>query len=296
MKYVRNHWHGAQPLLWSLWINLVLLRTAILFSDRFTLPPFIPVRSDAIVATVIFCVLCHGIIYPWQIVGVLRAIKGQEGGINSDVWVWVTYLAITTSLAFTLLSLLVSYQSLTTDKFIVEDPLALEKARASQYSLSISPNGKRILFNGIVELGLRQNLSNLLDQNPSVTGIVLNSDGGQVYEGRGIAQMIKSRGLNTYVFGSCKSACATLFIGGLKRQLGKAGKIGFHQYGIDLRFPVPLYDLEGEQEKESAFYRLQGISDDFLRRAFKLTHQEIWFPSHAELLSAGVIHNVIEQQ
>ncbi|MBT5082433.1 MAG: hypothetical protein HOK21_08095 [Rhodospirillaceae bacterium] len=295
MNYVRNHWQGGQSLLWSLWINLVLIRTVILFSDRFALPPYIPIRSDAIVATVVFCLLCHGIIYPWQIVGLLRAIKRQEGGINSDTAAWIAYLAIAGSLVFTLLSLLVSYQSLTADKFVVEDPLALEKARASQYTLRVSPNGRQIHISGSLALGSGDKLSDLLDQNRAVTDIVLRSDGGHVYAGRRIAYLINSRLLNTYVYGSCKSACATAFIGGAKRHLGRAAKLGFHQYGIDLRFPLPLYDLEAEQEKEIRFYRLQGISEDFLGRVFKSSHQEIWFPTHKELLNAGVIHDIVEE-
>jgi hypothetical protein len=295
MSYIRNHWQGKHSLLWSLWLNLLLIRTLILFSDQFTLPPYISTRAEALTATIIYCVLCHGIVYPWQVVGLLRSIKRHEGEVASSAWAWVAYLAIIASLVFTLLGIAFSFQSLTPDKFTVENPLALEEARAKQYSLTIGPDGKRIYLSGIFALGITDKLSALLKQNPQVRDIVLSSDGGHVYEGRGAAHLIRARELNTYVHGICKSACATAFIGGKSRNIGRGAKLGFHQYGLELRFPIPLYDLEGEQKKDIEFFRRQGISEHFLNSVFDSSHEEIWYPSHTELLDAGIVHRIVDE-
>jgi len=288
-----KHWRGESALPWALGINLVLLRILILWSDQYTLPPYIPARAEALAATIVFCILCHGVIYPWQVVGVLRAIKRRNGGVNFNVWVWAAYLSLMASLVFTLLGLFSAYQSLLPERFIVEDPLALEKARANQYTLRLGPDGRRIYVSGTFALGLTEKLSALLAQNPGVTDIVLQSDGGQVYEGRGVAHLIKNRGLNTFVTGVCKSACATAFIGGRQRNLGPRGKLGFHQYGLELNFPTALYDLKGEQDKEIKFYRGQGITGPFLDRVFSSAHKDIWFPNQNGLLKAGVVHKII---
>jgi hypothetical protein len=294
MGYIRNHWRGDQSLLWSLGINLVLIRTLVLYSDQFTLPPHIVERPDAIIATLVFSGLCHGVVYPWQIVGLLRACERQTNGINSGVWVWVSYCALVISFIFTLLALFGAYQSLSPEKFIVEDPLALQHARESQYSLNVGDDGSRIYVEGLLALGITDKLRDLLDQNPNVTGIVLKSDGGQVYEGRGAAHLFKQRNLTTFVFETCNSACATAFIGGVKRLIGPSAKLGFHEYGLELWYPIPLFNLKEEQQKELAFYRLQNIDEDFLKRAFSSPHKDIWYPPHDELVKAGIVHQITD--
>ena len=282
-------------MLWSLGVNLILIRILILHTDQYTLPPHIGERSDAVVATLIFGVICHGVVYLWQTVGLLRACERRSGGINSGIWVWTSYMAIIVSLVFTLLGIFGSYQSLSAESFRANDPFALEHARANQYELSLDSTGTRVSIKGVLALGMTDKLRNLLDQNPDVSGVVLNSDGGQVYEGRGVAQLIKRRTLNTYVFDICKSACATAFIGGTRRSIGTDAKLGFHKYSLELWYPIPLFDLKEEQEKEVSFYRQQNISENFLTKVFTSAHQDIWFPDHKELLEAGVIHHIVDK-
>ncbi len=292
MFYIRSHWRGNQSLLWSLGVNLILVRIVIIYSDKFTLPPYVPDRDDAILLSALFALTCHGMIYPWQVVGLIRASERPTASIYSSVWIWCSYIAITVTVVFTLLSLFNAYQSLSVDKFNVEDPLALEKARRGQYSLVLSADGTRIQVSGIMALGMTEDLTTMLDQNPKVTGIDLRGEGGYVYEGRAAAHLIRNRGLTTYVSAICKSACATAFIGGRERTIGLQGKLGFHQYALELRFPLPLFDLKGEQEKDLAFYRRQKISESFLSRIFKTPHEKIWFPDSRELLAAGVVHYI----
>lgn len=288
MNYIRSHWRGELPLLYALGINLILLRGLIVYGDRYTLPPYITERLDALIVTITYVILCHVIIFPWQLIGLLRTIERQVSGIHASLQTWVSYMAILASLVFTFLSIANSFQSLTSDKFIIENPFKMEQDRASKYALTVIENGTRINVSGSFEFGITENLGKLLGRHSTVTGLVLESDGGQVYEGRGMALLIQQRQLNTYVFGICKSACATAFIGGAKRYLGRQAKLGFHQYGLELKFPIPLYDVEAEQQKEIAFYRAQGIAEAFLKRVFASPHSEIWFPGNEELITAGV--------
>lgn len=295
MNYIRSHWRGEQSLLWSLGVNLILVRIVIIYSDKFTLPPFVGDRQNAILLSVLFGLTCHGLIYPWQVVGLIRASERPIASIYSNVWIWCSYIAITATVVFTLLSLLNAYQSLLVDKFIFEDPLALEKARRGQYSLVLSADGTRIQVSGIIAIGMTEDLTTLLDRNSQVTNIDLQGEGGHVYEGRAAAYLFKNRGLSTNVYAICKSACATAFIGGKKRTIGTEAKLGFHQYALELRFPIPLYDLKGEQEKDLTFYRQQKISETFLSRIFESPHDKIWFPDPSELLAAGVVHHIVDQ-
>jgi len=295
MNYIRTHWRGEQLVAWSLGVNLVLIRVFVLYCDQYTLPPYVLERADAIVASVIFGVVCHGVVYPWQVIGLVRACERRSGGIHSGVWAWSSYLAIIVSLVFTLLGIFGTYQALRADKFTVDDPLALEHARASQYVLSLEPTGKLVHIKGTMALGMTEKLKTMLDHNPDISGVVLSSEGGQVYEGRGVARLIRQRNLATYVFDMCSSACATAFIGGTERTLGARAKLGFHQYGLELWYPIPLFNLKEEQQKEISFYRQQNIAESFLSKVFRSKHEDIWFPDHNKLLDAGVVHHIITE-
>ena len=79
MRYIRDHWQGKHALIYALLINLIGLRALILFADRYTLPPFIADRIDALMATILFIILGHGGVFVWQVVGVLRATEAKKG-------------------------------------------------------------------------------------------------------------------------------------------------------------------------------------------------------------------------
>ncbi|MBT6096103.1 MAG: hypothetical protein HOH04_14560 [Rhodospirillaceae bacterium] len=295
MKYIRDHWHGDHSLHWSLWVNLVLIRVLIFYADRFTLPPYLIERPDALLATIVFMIISHCVIYPWQIVGLLRASERQSMGINSSIWQWASYMAIVISLVFTLISLFGAYQILSVGQFSGDKTDSLEQDRADQYALRLSADGSLVHIQGIFALGITEKLEALLDRAPEVSGIVLHSDGGHIYEGRGSAYLIKRRRLDTYVYDVCKSACTTVFIGGKRRFIGARAKLGFHQYGLEQRYVMPRMDLEQEQKKDISFYRQQSIAEDFLTKAFKAQHRDIWFPSVTALLDAGVVHKIVDE-
>lgn len=292
--YIRNHWSGSQSLFRSFWINLILLRLAIVYLERFTRPPFIVEPKVAITATIAFFVVCQLVVLPWQIVGVLRSCDRYLAALNSIVWAWAIQFGIAASLILTLISVYSGFQSLFVDRRNVLDAVAPERLRAGRYRLTLTDDGRLIHLKGDFEFGITGKMEALLRQHRDVEGIVLSSDGGQVYEGRGVANLIVGYGLDTYVFETCKSACATAFIGGATRTLGTNGKLGFHQYRLDAGFANPLVDAGAEQEKDRRFYADRNIDAGFLRRVFDRPHDEIWFPDREELLAAGVVHRIAD--
>lgn len=89
-----------------------------------------------------------------------------------------------------------------------------ERERASQYEITASPDGRVLTVNGTFELGLTRALRQVMDENPSVTVLILNSEGGYVAQGRAVAKLIQARGFNTHVSETCKSACTIAFAAG----------------------------------------------------------------------------------
>ncbi len=292
MGYIRDHWRGRHSLLRAFLVNLVLGRLIVFYLDRFTHPPFLEASPAAAAATVSFLVIGHLVIYPWQIVGVLRSCDRYLSGFGSAGWVWGVYMGIAVSIVATLIGVFGAYQQTFMARDMELAAEVLERERAAKYALTLSDGDTRVRLNGSLELGVTRKLEAILNQNPAVTVMVLESHGGHIYESRGVAKLIWRYGLNTYVAGSCSSACAIAFMGGVERVLGADGRLGFHQYGLSANLPLPYLDLAKEQETDRRFYRSRDVAEDFLERVFDAAHTEIWFPSHEALLAAGVVHRV----
>lgn len=297
MAYIRNHWRGNHPLYWSFWINLVGLRTIILYGERFTHPPFNDASPMAIALTVTYFIVFHLIVFPWQVVGVIRTCDRYLSELGSYMIVWLVQFGMVLSFLVTLVFVLGAFQSL----FANPDALIINQKRPAppildEYVLSVSNDGQRIYMVGDFRIGITKEMTALLMANPEVKAVVLNSDGGRVTEGRGVARLIGKNRLDTYVFDTCKSACTTAFIGGATRYLGPAGKIGFHQFALDSRLKTPYIDPEEEQKIDLAFYAGQNIHQAFLDKVFQAAHGEIWFPSSDALLAAGVVHKVLPER
>lgn len=293
MKYLRDHWHGDQSLAWSFWVNLVLLRASIFWAERFTGPPVIEDSSLVTATTVVYFAVFHVLVYVWQVVGVLRAGDRYLKGSGSTVWVPAAHVGVIASLILTSVSAFGAMQTVFIGKRDTDLAAAWERERAARYALSLSDEGRLVNLSGTFELGITKSLASLLGDNPGIRGIVLESDGGYVAEGRGVARLIRDRQLDTYVFRECKSACTTAFIGGRTRTLGEHGKLGFHQYWLEDGYPASLLNPLEEQERDSLFYRGQGIRPDFVNRLFQTPHDDIWYPSHSELLDAGVVQRIL---
>lgn len=69
----------------------------------------------------------------------------------------------------------------------------------------------------------------LLEETPAIKTVYLTSAGGQVESAQGIADILIDYELNTHGVEICFSACTTIFLGGEKRTMERAAKIGFHR-------------------------------------------------------------------
>ncbi|NQU56429.1 MAG: hypothetical protein HQ513_04280 [Rhodospirillales bacterium] len=294
MNYIRSHWQGNQSLAWSFWVNLVAMRIVILYFERFTHPPFLEEPATAIALTFIYFTIFQLIVYPWQIMGLLRACDRYLSEQGSYMFVLLAQFAMVLSLLGTLIYVLGAFQAL----FANPAAMIINQRKPSPpllgpYTLTLTDEGSRIHLSGDFRLGVTQEMASLLEQHPGVQGIIFSSNGGRVTEGRGVARLIKKGGLDTYVFEICKSACTTAFIAGATRNLGPTGKLGFHQFAMDSKFKTPYIDHEAEQMIDLTFYKQQNIDAAFLQKVFKAPNTGIWFPTLKELLEAGVVDRIL---
>ncbi|MGJ4748744.1 hypothetical protein ACQV5M_20455, partial [Leptospira sp. SA-E8] len=80
--------------------------------------------------------------------------------------------------------------------------------------LEMRTDGRSILLSGGINDGSADQLDKALQVAPSVATVVLSSNGGWIREGAMLADVIRKRGLNTYVEGTCESACTIAFLAG----------------------------------------------------------------------------------
>jgi hypothetical protein len=116
LNYIKQHWQGNLSLAHAFWVNLVVLFVALGLLERFIFPPYIEKESAVTIAVLLYCVVVKLIIYPWQVVGVLRVCDLRIKSNSGRSWAAAAQIALVMSLAATLLASIASYQSLSVFK------------------------------------------------------------------------------------------------------------------------------------------------------------------------------------
>ena len=152
-------------------------------------------------------------------------------------------------------------------------------------------------------------ISYLFD-HPEINTLRVTGPGGYGPAGRAISDYLIQHSINTEAFGECDSACARIFLGGKSRMLAPGATLGFHRPWIvkesEKRFYeanrikekweeefdyVPwIYDVAiGDVVESITFLRSRGVEMDFILKIYSTSSYDIWYPSKAELLEAGVL-------
>jgi len=293
MRFILRHWQGHLPLAISIGVVFVSLSLFLhLFVPaallRFTSQPLL-----YIALTITYISVSSLVIFPWQFRGTLRALDNHYLKYENNMLLYagqailLAGLILAASVAISRAQSLVYYW----------EKVSFEQSRQQQYQLSLSSDQRVLHLSGLLDFGITADTRAFLTQHKGVIAVTLESNGGQIYEGRGLAQLFKDNRLHTYAFGECSSSCTTAFIGGEKRFLGNKAKLGFHQYAIDKerrRQDIGNYDLLGEQQKDIDFFQSRGIEASFLERVFESPEYSMWYPEIELLLSANVIDAVVD--
>ncbi|RTZ95099.1 MAG: hypothetical protein DSY90_14490 [Deltaproteobacteria bacterium] len=291
MNYIRTHWNGEFSLRRSFWVHFLVLIIAYYYIGQW-IRLFLYAHPEAFVLAVIaHLVVFWLILYPWQVVGLLRACGKHSVTHDHPLWARAVQAIVILSFLGTLIHLLGSIQLLAVYKNKINNQP--EDRLQAKYALSLVRNERFIHLRGTIDFGVTSDVEEILRHHSGIEGIILDSPGGIVYEGRGLFMLIKKHGLDTYSFRSCSSACAIAFIGGARRFLGEAARLGFHQYRLDSDRVQPFSDIESEQQKDLSLYKGQMIKDEFLDRIFDTPQSEIWFPAQTDLIAAGVVDRII---
>ncbi len=285
-KYLRQHWRGNLSLTRAFWVNLVLLFILFGILERFLFPPYIENESAVTAAVIAYFIVVKLIVYPWQVVGVLRTCDLRIKSDTGRSWATAAQIALVVSLAVTLLATIETWQSL---RLFKRDMLLKEVSSPEPlYSLDLIEQETLIHLRGPFQIGITNRVADLIERYPEITGIILDSEGGQIYEGRGLARLIRDNNLQTFSLEQCLSSCTTAFVAGTTRTLGIKARLGFHQYKT--YHLLPSIDVAAEQAKDMAIFVEQGVSPEFLEKIFIHPPKSMWWPEIDELINAGVVH------
>ena len=290
--YVSRHWYGRQSLLWSFWINLVALRALVFWLQETWAGADGERRGVPSEPLVLALLLVHGALFVWQVVGVLRASEAHARDSGSHASAIGAQLGIVALLWLTLAYALEGYQ--TTLAPVDEESVLerMDREHAARYALEPHENGRELRLSGDIALGATRRTRAVLDEARGIEGVVLDSGGGNVYEGRGLARLFRERGLSTRIETRCASACAIAFIGGAHRVLDPDARLGLHRYRMDAAHVVIVTDPERAQQRDRELYAEAGVAPWFVERMFDAGAGEMWWPSQDELLRAGVVHEI----
>ena len=286
---ILKHWRGEHSLAISFWVNVFLINIGIrIFETWLTEAPPIenPVLASQFTITYVFLALA--IVYPWQIIGLWRSANRHEEETKKRFWPGAVKVLVVLGLLGTLGNLSISWP-------VYKDlyQIGFGKDEYGDYRVELTDDGSLIHLKGGLGFGISKEVRRLIDKNPNVKGIILDSIGGRIYEGRELSKIILINGLDTYTLKGCYSACGTAFISGNKRYLANGANLAFHQYNSSAKGLDPYIDMPSEQKKDLMIYERRGISQDFIDKIFTAKQDDLWYPTIDEMILAGVIHEVV---
>lgn len=288
LSYFVKHWRGELSLGVSYWINNVLISTIIIGIITMTVE-YIDFTNNPVMPSILIILMWVTIILltPWILVGLWKSASNHISQYNKYFWpIIVKILAIIGWVQF----VVISYQA-GIPQIIEFSKIVLGKDSIPKYNISILNDGKELEISGGIRFGLTNEIEKYFIKYPNIKVLHLNSIGGRISESHKLYNFLKDKKLTTYTSLGCSSACVNVFLAGEYRFVSKNAYLGFHQPGFAGMSESDLYDTI---RKEKNFYLDKNINADFVNKIFSTPNDDIWQPSHFELLNAGMIDKVVD--
>ncbi len=169
------------------------------------------------------------------------------------------------------------------------DPLA-------RYHIAVLDERNLIHLEGFFGFGMTRELEEFveaLEEPEAIEGVILDSGGGRLYEGRALAELIERHQWATFSSVGCNSACPLAFVAGTSRTLANGARLGFHQYAN----PITRESLSSQDKEyvvDRQHYADRGIDRAVIDRMFDAPPGGLWWPTLEELQQSGLVSNFVE--
>lgn len=282
-NYVLNHWQGRHSLPRSYWLNgtlIVGVVTLLALSASSALEAG-GASLQLISALALTGILSASVVWLWGVVGIWRSAGNHIECGGREIWGYLARIAV----AFGALGWAVQAPDLLRQSAELGQ-LALGRDSLGTPAVVRLLSGNTLEIRGNLTQGTAERVSEALQFAPDVDTVALNSTGGRLLEARRIALLISARHLDTVVEKECSSACVVTLLAGVKRTTAIGARVGLHQP----MFPGETGQAHDEGVATAKQYYLQaGVRADFVERAMATRPDDMWYPSEAELISAGVL-------
>jgi membrane-bound ClpP family serine protease len=156
------------------------------------------------------------------------------------------------------------------------------------WSISRSTTPGVLRLSGEFQHGVSDAVAIALARDPSIHLLELDSPGGDSDQGLELGALVEKYSLSTFVRHRCASACTFVFVAGRERVLMPGAKLGFHR-ARSVMWDDQITDDDKYNEHVTAYLEAKGIMASFAQKVFRVSNDDIWYPSIDELLGAGVI-------
>jgi hypothetical protein len=155
-----------------------------------------------------------------------------------------------------------------------------------------------VYLDGRIDADAPRRLGEALDGVEGKIAVWLNSPGGNLFAGMELGRIIRKRGASTHIVdhrtirpGTCYSACAMTFLGGVYRFNENGGRYGVHRASL-LVGPNGKLDLgEDLSTAIGSYIREMGVDPRLLDLCMKAGRDEMYVLSSQEAKGLGVVNN-----
>jgi hypothetical protein len=282
-SYWGRHWRGHLPLPQTYWLNGFLTNMVIGGLGLAFVALEHTGRSLRLISFgFLLYVLLALIARSWSLVGIWRSAGRHAARGGTPGWGTVARIMVVLGLLVTLGQM--PSLALQTKEYgliaLGRDPIGPLAA------MTLDEKGKTLQLKGPLSAGVADRLEEVLKSAPAARTVVLDSEGGRIFEALRMANLIKARGLDTRVEQHCASACTLILLAGKERSAHKFAQIGFHQPDFPGLSEEEKNEIIADNRKE---YVDAGIGPEFLDRALSTPPTEMWYPTHADMVDAGVL-------
>jgi hypothetical protein len=287
-NFMARHWRGEFSLPRSYWINYLLLGIGVglafgalgaVINLRGVEQPVCWLISLALTWSAITLFTIWSAIGVWRAATAYRRAGKRFWGVAAKVTIALGAANLVYSLVFVAIP-----QGLGICEILAGD------ARLGSHQFKVMNNGSMLDFSGGISFGTAKEFETMLKAMDHVRTVRLNSNGGRIAEAQKISDLIRARGLSTYVTRQCASACTIIFLGGKQRYLHTTARLGFHQPSFrGMTANEQRISIAREQARLQKF----GLSNAFAERANAAAPSGMWFPEQSELLREHVVTTIV---
>ena len=154
------------------------------------------------------------------------------------------------------------------------------------YQLKLVRGGTELAIDGAIGIGLSKKLAQVLDRNPLIQALQLNSNGGSASESRKLRDLIAARKLSTTTSQGCYGECTLAYLAGEPRRIGEQASLRFYR---SAQPGMPEWALWRDYEQDRRDWLARGVPKGFADQALTVRDAAGWQPSLSELIAANIV-------